>query len=274
MQDTDRSSLGPPDDTPILPWFDGIYARAFVALHPFFTIEGVDPAACEYGSVILSRSAAPSDVDLIEWMDDETRKRQIGKELAADAVDGLAKRLAQPIGWRAVARHIDLADHCALDRALRTSIDGLKDHLADRAAADRLAAHCRKNRIFLPTEGSFQPVMQPSLVRIFRQAGFQSVIMGDEFGDDDRLVDIGTLETDEPWDGMPDLPRHGVRRMLAPDHSLFAWVHWDSFYTLILGTADALRDLNVGQQFEGFWCAKETTTYWLSQACLPLEQAR
>ena len=269
MNTSDRSKFGPPDDTPIMPWYGGAYSHGFVALHPFFTVEGLDPNTCEHGTLILSRSSAPSSLSLLEWADEEAAKRRAGKEITPQGVDGLAKRLGQRIGWRTVCQQSKFADDCELDRALRTSIDGLRHDLADTAASDRLASYCSRNGIFAPTEGSFQPLMQFSLASIFRRAGFRNLIVGDEFGDDERLVDISLLERNELWDGTAGLPANGIKRLIAPDRSLLAWVHWDSFYTLILGAANALHDLETDRLFEGFWCSDKTDTYWLTQSSIP-----
>ena len=112
--------------------------------------------------------------------------------------------------------------------------------------------------------------MQTSLATVFKRTGNNRLIVGDEFGDDERLVDTSLLGRSDLWDGMAGLPQYGVKRLIAPDRSLLAWVHWDSFYTLILGKAEALQDLKIANLFEGFWCSDETESYWLTQRCIPL----
>ena len=112
--------------------------------------------------------------------------------------------------------------------------------------------------------------MQTSLATAFRRAGKSRLIVGDEFGDDERLVDTSRLERVDLWDGMAGLPKYGVKRLIAPDRSLLAWVHWDSFYTLILGKAEVFQELEIAELFEGFWCSDETASYWLTQPCIPL----
>lgn len=270
MDTIDRDKFGPPDDTPILPWFGGAYTHGFVALHPFFTVEGLDPKTCEHGTLILSRSAAPAALGLLEWADEEAANRRIGKEINHEGVDGAAKRYGRQIGWRTICRQVGFTDHCELDQALRTSIGGLRHDLADGAKSERLASYCSQQRIFQPNEGRFEPLMQTSLATVFKRTGNNRLIVGDEFGDDERLVDTSLLGRSDLWDGMAGLPQYGVKRLIAPDRSLLAWVHWDSFYTLILGKAEALQDLKIANLFEGFWCSDETESYWLTQRCIPL----
>lgn len=272
MDKADRDKFGPPDDTPIMEWYGGAYSHGFVAVHPFFTVEGLSPSTSEHGTLVLSGSAAPDELGLLDWVGEESAKRRIGKEITAEGVDGLAKRFGQQVSWRAICQRANFTNHCELDRALRTGIGGLRQDLADTAASDRLAAYCSEHKIFTPNEGRFEPLMQSRLARLFRSAGFPKVVTGDEFGDDERLVDIDLLDRNELWDGMAELPQYGIKRLITPDHSLLAWVHWDSFYTLILGTAESLHDLRLDRSFEGFWCSDETNTYWLTQACIPLIQ--
>lgn len=53
---------------------------------------------------------------------------------------------------------------------------------------------------------------------------------------------------------------------------MLVWVHWDSFYTAVFGTAERLDGSRLGELFEGFWCSNETSTYWLTQPVIPLTQ--
>ncbi|MCU0891494.1 MAG: DUF2711 family protein [Sandarakinorhabdus sp.] len=272
MEASDRDKFGPPDDTPIMPWYAGAYSQGFVILHPFFTVDGLDPSKCEYGTLVLRGSEAPPELGFVEWTEKEAARRRFGKETDQEGVDGLAKRLGRRITWQTMCETVEIADHCELDRALRTNIHGLRHDLSNTASAERLISYCTEHEIFLPNEGRFEPLIQSSLATLFRQAGLQSIIVGDEFGDDERLIPISLLEGDALWGDMTELPIYGIKRLIAPDRSLFAWVHWDSFYTLILGTAEAFREFEISQLFEGFWCSDETNTYWLTQPCIPLAQ--
>ncbi len=270
MSSIDQLMLGPPDDTPILPYYRGVFSHGFVALHPFFMIDGVHPDQCEYGTLVLEGSKAPAELGFVEWNDREAAARRVGKDMMLEEVDLAAKQHGKPIGWHQVQESIGFPDHCELDRALRTSIHGLKKELKDDKAAEKLAAFCFQQGVFPPTEGNFQPLMHRNLANFFRKAGYNSLTAGDEFGDDERLIDLDLLEHDSLWLGHTDLPNYGVKRLIAPDRSLLAWVHWDSFYTLILGTAETLANQDPMSFFEGFWCSDKTTTYWLQQPPLPL----
>ena len=270
MDSIERDRFGPPDDTPILPWYNSAFTHGFVALHPFFTVDGLDPATCEYGTLILEGSAAPAEIGLLDWGDQEAANRRIGKEIGPEGVDDAAKCFGRQIGWRTICQRAGFSDHCELDQALRTGIGGLRLDLSDAAKSAQLASYCTQHRIFAPNEGRFEPLMQASLATVFRRAGNDSLIVPDEFGDDETLLDISLLEQDQLWDDIPELSQFVIRRLISPDRSLLAWVHWDSFYTLILGKEETFKDLKISRLFEGFWCTDTTQSYWLTQPCIPL----
>jgi len=59
MDDIERVKFQPPDDTAMLPWYNGAYSHGFIALHPFFTVQGLDPETCDYRTIVLAASDQP-----------------------------------------------------------------------------------------------------------------------------------------------------------------------------------------------------------------------
>lgn len=247
----------------MLPWYQGAYSHGFIAFHPFFKVDGLNPSACEYGTLVHSRSDCPDGVDLMEWIDGQADKRRKGKEVTDNSVAQIAKSFGHQIGWQSIREPVGFPDDRSVDRALRTHIMGLRRELEDRSAADCLTAYCKQHQIFLPTEGRFQPTMESVLVSMLERAGLSEIIIGDEFGEDEVLIPLDFLAGPVAWDTRDDLPLWGARRLIAPDHSMLVWVHWDSFYTAIFGTSERIQNSGLADSFEGFWCSNETTTYWL-----------
>ncbi|AOL95321.1 DUF2711 family protein [Porphyrobacter sp. LM 6] len=274
MTEIERSKWPPPEDDAMLPWYKGVFDAGFIALHPFFTVEGLDPSACVHGTMVFARSEMPEGASLLEWMDEEGAARREGKEVQSGSMPGIAKGFGRPIGWGKILATLGMNDHCMLDCALRTDIKGLRKEFADEVAARRLTDYCAREKIFLPTEGVIQPLMEASLIAMLRRAGISEVILSNEFGDEERLMPLDALEDEEPWDLRDDLPKWGVRRIIAPDRSLLVWVHWDSFYTAIFGTRARLEAARPEEGFEGFWCTPATTTYWLLEEAVPLAGGR
>ncbi|MDH7975072.1 hypothetical protein QH494_23050 [Sphingomonas sp. AR_OL41] len=267
--DAERRFFGPPDDQAILPWYDGAYSRAFIALHPFFAVEGLDPATCVDGPLVLDADDSPQNLGLIEWLDRENARQRVGKELDEDAVDDIAKLFGSTIAWQAMAARADIADHRGLNRALRTGIGGLRAELADHPAEARLRLCCVRDRIFRPATGVLPPPMERGLVDLFRRARLDEIVMGDEFGDQEHVVDVAALDMPTSW-RTSSLPIPFPRRLFARDGSLLVSVHWDSFFTIILGTEERLSGVGIDALFEGFWASVETSIGWLFQPAIPL----
>ena len=270
MTEFERSIFGPPDDTPILPWYQGQYTHAFIALHPFFFVEGVDPAKCDYGTLILSGYDKPDDLNLVEWSDQERVNRRTGKQLDADDLDLLIKPHGISVSWQEVANRAEFNDHRELNRALRTSIDGLKPELSDPIGCERLLSYCARSQLFRPTEGMFQERMESKFVELFARTGYTTIVMADEFGPPETEVQVIALDTVETWRISDTLTTQYPRRLFTDDRSLLISTHWDSFFTIILGKRKQLSDIAIGDLFEGFWASDETTIGWLFEPLIPL----
>jgi hypothetical protein len=264
--------FGPPDDQAILPWYDGAYSRAFIALHPFFSIEGLDPATCSYGSLVLEADDRPEGLGLIDWMDRKEAERRAGKELDEGALDDIAKQFGSAIRWKTMCARADIVDHRALNQALRTGIGGLRAEFTDHPADARLSDCSARERIFRPTAGMLSPLMERGLVDLFRRANLGDIVMGDEFGEQEQVVNVSALDIATSWRTSPSLPVTFPRRLFAPDRSLLVSVHWDSFFTIILATDERWAGTRIGDFFEGFWASAETSIGWLFEPAIPLVQ--
>ncbi|MCO6392677.1 DUF2711 family protein [Aliihoeflea aestuarii] len=261
----------PMADTPILPFYGGAYDRGFVALHPFVTIDGLDPAQCEHGTHIVERSEIPDGVDIVAWADEHRAGERKNMVIDADQVDHAAKIRGRPVGWRQMGEAVGFTDHLALNRALRTHIRALRPEFADPEGAAKLVAHCAQRRIFLPTEGEFQPVMERAMLRFLTAAGLDRIIWADEFdADSAQQICLDDFPSEGRWIEGKATPDFRPRRLFAGDGSLFVCVDWDSFFTLILGSERRLAAGRPETCFEGFRCARETEIFWIFQEPLPL----
>ncbi|WP_109807999.1 hypothetical protein [Sphingosinithalassobacter portus] len=255
----------------MLEYYHGHFDAVFVALHPFVSIEGMHPLACEIGSSVVERSEMPENINLIEYAD------QLGRERAATAkfdwtktVEAM-KRDGVTILWKELARNVGFDDLRVVDQALRTNIRGLRKDLENLAACERLVAHCMADGIFLPTASEFQPVMQQGLAELFARTGAEAVMMGDEFGDETNLGPSASLTDSRPWRfGLEGMPKWPLRRLYHPDESLLAVVPWDHFLTVLAMTNERKEQVRPETLFEGFWVDSETTIDWFLDAARPV----
>lgn len=261
----------PGDDEPLLDFYHGTFDVAYIALHPFVRVPGLDPLRCQHGSIVINRSEIPENVDLLAYIQQADSEHERERPVDHEETDRRLKAEGRIVPWRDVMAACDLADARHAHRALRTVIGGLHRDLADEPAADRMTAFCGSRQIFRPTESEFQAAMERDLVELFARAGCEQVVLGDEFGEHDIPEPLDFLRGDEAWANRPGWPQiHGVRRIYAADRSMIAIVPWDQFFTVIAMTADRAARAETDRLFEGFWCGADTSLAWLVDSPQPL----
>ena len=257
-------------------WAD--YDEAFIALHPFYLIDGVRPSdfAAPTKHVVLN--------DVSELPDPETLLAQLkagepGKFDVA-TLENLAKTAAIQVRWSEVSARLELPDYRNLNTILRTQIWGIAREAMDQQGADALTAYLIESGMFAPVEGRFQPIMEAGIGTAFGRAGEDVVVVRDEFGDYEVQLPSLSLVTEGPLssrsqilntervDGLPAW--FFPREISAPDGGLRCFAHWDSFFTVFLGKSGRLAHCDLPSLFEGFWCLPSTTIDWQAEPLIPL----
>lgn len=59
-----------------------------------------------------------------------------------------------------------------------------------------------------------------------------------------------------------DLPMHFTGTLVAPDESFLLTVDWDSFFTVLFGSAELIAHLTVREHVEGFRATPNTEHFW------------
>ena len=259
----ERVTSYPGYDSPILQWYAGAYDMAYIALHPFVRIPGLDPAHCEPWTMHVDSTAVPPEQTPFDVM------RQLRNEQSSNfsphVVDELSKRRGITLRWSEAGEAAGFNDPCDLNRALLSSIGALKREYEDSAGAERLSQYCSEQKIFMPTEGRFQSSMESLIVEVFQHAGYDQVEFADEFDEASSTIAVEKLRSEEPWSSITGFPvRAG--RIFTADRTLLAVVDWDSFFTLICGKAERLEHVALAELFEGFWCGLGTTHQWWRQS--------
>jgi len=255
----DKLTSYPSYNEPILGWYAGAYDLAYVALHPFVRIPGLDPALCSPWTTHIDRSDLPADQDLL----DAIRAKESTEDLkfSPHVVDELTKRRGITLSWSEVGKAVGFTNVADINRALLTSIGALKVEYQDQAGADLLSSYCSSQKIFPPSEGNFQASMQRNLGRLFRDSGVDRVEVAGQFDEEASPLEISLLNSQQPWCSIDVIPNR-ADRIFAADRSLLVVVDWDSFFTLICGKAERLKSVSVAELFEGFWCSPSTNHNW------------
>jgi hypothetical protein len=215
----------PPYGTPLVDAYNGRFEAAFVVLHPFIGV----PESLSWRSI----GKYPDDAEILAC---GTRHR-----------------------WTAVASETGLGFCARVNQALLTSIGSLKGDLADRSGRDALRSFLVSRPIWMPTEGRFEPILQPSFLQVFTAAGFQELIYVPELANFHPAVRL-------PLEGLQDgsIPFPGCGTLIAPDLSFVITVDWDSFFTIFYSSRDFLTESARRLDLEGFFASSNTDHAWFN----------
>jgi hypothetical protein len=210
---------------PLVEAYGGFFECVFVVLHPFVRV----PAELAWSAT----HRYPSDA-----------------EIAARG---------EKIAWTEVAAATGLKSCARVNQALLTSIGSLTDHLADPSGRDELKHFLESQPIWMPTEGRFEPLLQPDFLHAFAAAGAEQLIFVPEFLNSDPVMRLPLADI---YGGRIPFPTRGS--LLAPDHSFLFTVDWDSFFTLFYGTRSFVARVAAGLNLEGFFATANTEHAWFN----------
>ncbi len=159
--------------------------------------------------------------------------------------------------WAEIATATGLTSSARLNQALLTSIGSLTGDLADPSGRHVLANFLESQPIWMPTEGRFELLLQPDLLRIFAESGAEELLFVPEFPNSDPVV---RLALEGLSDGSIPFPTCGT--LLAPDASFLFTVDWDSLFTLFYGPRSFIADAARGLRLEGFFATPNTDHAW------------
>jgi hypothetical protein len=193
----------PPVSEPLMEAYGGAFECVFVVLHPFVRV----PAELAWSTT----HRYPGDA-----------------EIAARG---------EKVSWTKVAARTSLKSCARINQALLTSIGSLDDHIADPAARGDLQHFLESQPIWMPTEGRFEPLLQPDFLHVFAEAEAEELIFVPEFPNSDPVVRLALADLSHGTNLIPESPFPARGTLLAPDHSFLFTVDWDSFFTLFYGAA-------------------------------------
>jgi hypothetical protein len=264
MTEVDRRITDPHYDAPFLTWYDGIFEAVFIALHPFVKIDGIDPAAAPRPVLVVDRSTVPDErltMDAVNKVSEEYTERF---SIDLPELQRMEKKLGTPVSWEDVKVACGFDSIGQIDTALLTIIMAIKQEFGNVDDAQHLQAYCTANQIFLPTEDTIPPVLEPKVCSFLERLGCESVLIADEFNDNVVSRKRVELDIETSW-AHSDPIGFRFNKLYAADHSFLVIVPWDNFYTVICGSRKALEAARVEELFDGFWCDASTRPDWWRQ---------
>ena len=215
----------PAYDAPLLEAYGGAYESVYVILHPFVSV--------------------PDD---LAW---KATKQYPGDEQILSAGSKCA--------WAEVAGRTGLGTFAKLNQALLTNIRSIQDELCDFAACNALISFLESEPVWMPCEGSFEPLLQMDFLNAFRAAGKDELIFVPELPGIDAVerLSVERLRSREHA-----FLSRGT--LVSPDESFLFTVDWDSFFTLFYGPREFVAEMVRLNNLEGFFATPTTEHFWFN----------
>lgn len=269
MSEVDRRIYEPFYDEPFLKWYDGIFDAVYIALHPFYFIEGVDPSKSERRNLNFLRADIEGALS-IEKLNKISEANSNYYEIGSESIQFLQKQKGVKIAWNEVRSACGFNSLSQVNRALKTLIRSLRPEFSSEGDALHLASFCSSKKMFLPDEDVIPPVLENSIWRLLGLLKSPEVTIVDEFADYKAIVSINDLNTELPWIKSGLLTFH-PSRIYTEDHSFLISASWDNFYTAICGNRLLLESVRLSELFDGFWCDLNTRPEWWSEGPISSE---
>jgi hypothetical protein len=217
----------PPCDAPLVEAYGGRFDALYVILHPFVRVP-----------------------DRLAWR--ATHAYPSEEQIVA---------AGEKVRWAEVAGQTGLRGAAGLNQALLTSIDAIYPEHGDFAGRDRLRQYLEADNVWMPNEGSFEPLLQPDILNAFEAAGKSSLIFVPEFPTVDPVAPFNVTRLKNHADAFP------ARGSLTPEDASFIFtVDWDSFFTLLYGPRKFVTAFVKRRGVEGFFANATTEHYWYNYA--------
>ncbi len=254
----------PPTNQRFLDWYKDHFDSVFIALHPFFTIDGIDPATDSAGVSIQNSSGLPLRVLDTEILNSPVDAVSTQKSPDDDAlVRAREKDRGKEVRWDSVSNGCKFGTCQEVFRSILVMTGAVAASNTDDAdRASRLQSYCAKGKIFLPTGHTFSPSLENSLALLIRRLRAESLQMTDEFDEGSQTVAPFVLQMQLTWAALA--PK--ASKIYPEDHSFLIAVPASSFNTVICGQRESLMKAGI-EDLEGFWCDENTRPmWWLTEA--------
>ncbi|MFN8576752.1 MAG: DUF2711 family protein [Candidatus Sericytochromatia bacterium] len=242
-----------PENEIFLEYFNKYSDSVFIAFNPFFRINGENNNQNYHLSSLKVNSETKSEDKTLNYLIDSLGTN--GKSIYFPNPDypefeEIVEK-AEIIKWETIKKECNFNDYSELSIALRTSIGGLKKEYSRPDLCEKLTVFCENNKIWMPTEGSFNALVQLEIKRILKLNGVLNVIVQNEFGDEKKEASVEELE---------DNIYYGIKNIYTISKNILFTVDWDSFYFLFCSNREVIEK-SLGW-WEGFYCNEKTKHFW------------
>lgn len=238
--------------------FKDFYNTAFVAFLPFFKVEKPRAEKTNYKkskqitfdeaieNLEIFKDIPEFDADIFSYRNDDYPS---SSEIFNTGV---------AIRWKDIIKGAELENSSELNKALRTSIGGLRQFFQRPELAKKLNNYTDSESIWHPTEGSFDAISLVAIYKVFKLLRKNQIVLVDEFYKKTRIIELNKLNEFEFHEKVDFKDYY----LYSSDREILFTIEWDSFFFLIATNNDNMRQILDANLFEGFLCEDTTIHNW------------
>jgi hypothetical protein len=162
------------------------------------------------------------------------------------------------ITWRKIVENAKLNNYQELNKALMTSIGGLKKKLERKDLLEVLNQYTEAKNIWYPEEGTFDFFCKSSIYDILKSNGITKIEVEDEFYENSKTIDISNLSKNEFCKKI----EHNDYYIYDNNKSIQFSISWDFFFFFIAINEQDFSKQKIETHFEGFWADEKSSHLW------------
>lgn len=261
MENIPRHIQEIPFHTPVLEWLANECDHVFVALSPFFRVEGFSPETAAFGPVYVNRTTIK---DIMEFVKSPSTPRP---NEAPDDFDQTIKTHGECVSWAKVQSAIGVTDFMEFSRAAwlwSVCSPRVKDHAL---TVEKIEAYCKDHNLYSPEEDHMPLILEPIIESYLGALGIEGVTAYNEFRNVKHEVPVTEFSANRPPVVLRSGPHSSTDTVCAivsdTPKLMFHWGH-DDVSGLLCITDEARKLADPAKFFEGFYVTADMYCDWLN----------
>jgi hypothetical protein len=242
-----------PHEGKIKEHFKDYYDTVFVAFLPFYNID--DGHEEKFRTKKMTLEQAQQEIELLKNV--PSANVEIYKSIDLSASQDIYNR-GKSITWGSIVKEAGLNDESELNKALRTSIGGLRHSLRRPEFTEKLDHYISAKGISSPQEGRFSVLSKVAIYNALKLLDKNEIIVLSEFHDSTKKLELTSLAEFEFIKNVS----YEDYYIYSLDKEILFTIEWDSFFFLIASNKKNMEKLISVNLFEGFLCDAECTHNW------------
>ncbi len=250
--------LYPNEEESILSNFVGFYDCVFIAYLPFFQIKdhNFEKSSVQKSHQISLEEFKAND-EVFGKLPDFDAKVFSYKNDEYPEDDEIFEK-AEIVNWKQVKNGANFNDYGEISKALKTSIGSYRAMFERTDLRDRLNIFTEKERIFHPTEGSFDVFSKIEIYNALKVLSENEIIVIDEFFEGEKKLNLNQISLKSFVEEIESKDYY----IYPKDKSILFTIEWDSFFYLICSDKQTIDGILRHSKIEGFFCTSETKHTW------------